>query len=161
MKWYGIISFLFIFFALAGIVYVGANTDKIGINFGEPSAISKQVPTIQSTADVTVEPITPPQSDTNNICLNADGYCMAQYGMSGFYGQDAYNTCVQNIMYQCNPELKNTQWSKNTCDRLEQELTEIRIMKKLEYNQNSYPGSYNDLMTKEYNLSQDILYHCD
>jgi hypothetical protein len=42
MKWYGIISFLFIFFALGGIVYIGANTDKMEINFGEPSPISKQ-----------------------------------------------------------------------------------------------------------------------
>lgn len=43
MRWYGIIAFLFIFFALAGIVYIGANTDKIGINFGTPSAISKGI----------------------------------------------------------------------------------------------------------------------
>lgn len=44
MKWYGILAFLVLIGGLAGIVYLGANTDKIGINFGEPSFISTQLP---------------------------------------------------------------------------------------------------------------------
>jgi len=43
MKWYGILTFLVIIAALAGIVYLGMNTDKIGVNFGEPSFISNQI----------------------------------------------------------------------------------------------------------------------
>lgn len=43
MKWYGILALLFIISALGGIVYLGANTDKITFGFGEPSYISKQI----------------------------------------------------------------------------------------------------------------------
>ena len=42
MKWYGILAIVFIFFALGGIIYAGANTDKIGINFGESSYTSQE-----------------------------------------------------------------------------------------------------------------------
>lgn len=42
MKWFGILAFLFIISALGGIVYLGANTDKITFGFGEPNYISKQ-----------------------------------------------------------------------------------------------------------------------
>lgn len=48
MKWYAALPFLFIIFALGGIVYLGANTDKITFGFGEPSFISKQVPITSS-----------------------------------------------------------------------------------------------------------------
>ena len=42
MRWYGTLSLLFMIFALAGIVYVGANTDKLGGGgSGTPSAISQ------------------------------------------------------------------------------------------------------------------------
>ena len=30
MKWFGILALVFIFFVLGGIIYVGANTDKLG-----------------------------------------------------------------------------------------------------------------------------------
>ena len=43
MKWYGIVAIVFIFFALGGIVYAGANTDKLGFNFGESSHISREI----------------------------------------------------------------------------------------------------------------------
>ena len=43
MKWYGILALVFGLFVLAGVVYLGANTDKMGINFGEPSDTSKNV----------------------------------------------------------------------------------------------------------------------
>jgi hypothetical protein len=120
------------------------------MNFGEPSTISKQTPIVQSAIDSTT---TSSQStNTNDMCSNVDGYCMSKYGMSS---GGAYNSCVQNIMYTCNPELKNTQWSDNTCSRLQQELTEIRVMKEL----SNY--DYNSLMQKEFDLSEDILYHCD
>jgi hypothetical protein len=65
MKWYGIISFLFIFFALAGIVYVGANTDKVGINFGEPSAIS--------------EKFTAPSNNLPSFELNLPSFSSSEY----------------------------------------------------------------------------------
>lgn len=42
MKWYGIVAILVLIFGLAGIVYLGMNTDKIG--FSEPNYISKQTP---------------------------------------------------------------------------------------------------------------------
>ena len=43
MKWYGILTLLVLFGGLAGIVYLGANTEKLGFDFGEPSYISKQI----------------------------------------------------------------------------------------------------------------------
>jgi len=42
MKWFGIVALLFLLFVLAGFVYIGANTDKLGFGFGEPSKISEQ-----------------------------------------------------------------------------------------------------------------------
>ena len=41
MRWYGILAILFFVFLLGGVVYVGAKPDRIGFDFGEPSAISK------------------------------------------------------------------------------------------------------------------------
>ncbi len=40
MKWYGVLTFIFVIVALLGIIYLGANTDKIWKGFGEPSFIS-------------------------------------------------------------------------------------------------------------------------
>jgi len=156
MKWYGILSFVVLIFLLAGIVYLGGHTDRIGMNFGEPSAISKQNPTPQLAIETTITSSQP--TSTNDVCSNVDGYCMNKYGMSNSAG---YNSCVQSIMYSCNPELKNTKWSKNTCDRLEQELIEIRIAKSSVSPENSYLVLSSDLMQEEYEISQDILYHCD
>ena len=42
MEWWAILSFLFLMSILAGLVYVGANTDKFEeFSFGKPSAISE------------------------------------------------------------------------------------------------------------------------
>ena len=41
MKWFGIVALLFMLFVLAGVVYLGANSTKLGLDWGEPSAISK------------------------------------------------------------------------------------------------------------------------
>jgi len=41
MKWYGIIVLLF---GLVGIVYLGMNTEKLEVDFGESNYISKQTP---------------------------------------------------------------------------------------------------------------------
>jgi len=50
MEWQGLLGFFFLFFVLAGFVYIGANTDKLtSFDFGGPSAISKE--------------FTPPSSD--------------------------------------------------------------------------------------------------
>lgn len=43
MKWYGIVSLVFILIVLGGIVYVGANPSKLGIDFGAPSQISRDM----------------------------------------------------------------------------------------------------------------------
>jgi len=53
MEWYGVLAFAFILFVFVGIVWVGANTDKLGeYGFGKPSAISEgstsQVPNLSS-----------------------------------------------------------------------------------------------------------------
>ena len=43
MEWYGWLAFLFMASILAGFVWLGANTDKLGDgSFGKPSYISKQ-----------------------------------------------------------------------------------------------------------------------
>ncbi|KER05895.1 hypothetical protein AAA799E16_01395 [Marine Group I thaumarchaeote SCGC AAA799-E16] len=42
MQWFGILALLFMISALGGVVYIGANTDKLGFDFGSPNAISSQ-----------------------------------------------------------------------------------------------------------------------
>lgn len=41
MKWYRVLVLVSGLFALSGIVYLGVNTNKLGIDFGEPSFISE------------------------------------------------------------------------------------------------------------------------
>ena len=42
MEWWAILAFLFMISILAGVVYVGANTDKFEeFSFGKPSAVSE------------------------------------------------------------------------------------------------------------------------
>ena len=157
MKWFGGVALLFLLFVLAGFVYIGANTDKLGFDFGEPSAISKQIPnqiteSTSSTSTSTVE-----SNSKNDLCSNIDGYCMDRY--TSLYS-DGYNSCVQSMMYSCNPELKTQQWSKKSCDMTEQKLVEIRVKKSLiPASELQYP-EWQSLAAKEYDLSQDMLYHC-
>ena len=162
MQWFGILALLFLLFALAGFVYIGANTDKLGFGFGEPSEISKQI-----TTPITESIASPSTSDSsqsnskNDLCSNIDSYCMDRYSMMN--NPDGYNSCVQSMMYSCNPELKTQQWSDNTCSRLQGELIEIRVKKSLTPIQDITSGNdytYNSLMQREYNVSQDILYQC-
>jgi len=59
VKWYGIIAFLILFGGLAGIVILGFNPEKTGIDFGKPSSISQsqtelqaETPSIETTLPV-------------------------------------------------------------------------------------------------------------
>lgn len=61
MKWYGILALLVLIVGLAGIVYLGMNGDKIGVNFGEPSFISSDISNQPSTS-------APSSQSTQKMC---------------------------------------------------------------------------------------------
>ena len=64
MQWFGILALLFLLFALAGFVYIGANTDKLGFGFGKyvfngaRTFNTHRVDSIRKLRDLTGSPIT-------------------------------------------------------------------------------------------------------
>ncbi len=82
MKWYGIVVFLVIIGGLAGIVYLGVNTEKIEFDFGEPTAISKISPTSstsQSSSSQVTDDNEPPYPPTNMWGYDIDSSCDLAY----------------------------------------------------------------------------------
>ena len=72
MQWFGILALLFLLFALAGFVYIGANTDKLGFGFGEPSEISKQITTPITESIASPSTSDSSQSNSKNDSIKID-----------------------------------------------------------------------------------------
>ena len=151
-------------FVLAGVVYLGANSTKLGLEWGEPSAISKKIPaqtTTQTTTPTTSNEITSEEKVVSfEECRDeVEAYCWDRYGMTLTSNPDGINRCVDSMMNKCDPSLKERQWSFSQCQSIHEQLIAIGVEKHM-YSGDYSSSYYQGLMNKEYNLDQDFLYHC-
>ena len=91
MKWYGILALVFFLFMLAGIVYAGANTDKIGFVI---------IPLAWATHDSDFNPPTPSESEIT-LTLDQETYKIGEtIKVSGSMGIKASESLVTITLFK-------------------------------------------------------------